>query len=173
MSYSNRVYENIIEVTWVFEQLEKTRDIKPFNVLVEELTTGSDAIKDTIIQIAEDFEKEYPEDYDWNATDTDYLTEIQLYAKEHLVEEFGSDSKKIKIGDTVKVIAATEDASYCDGRKREYIPIGTICTVKEINYNYDGSPYYGLLPVNQIDDGVYFCYLEDEFEKGYLEWVKD
>lgn len=24
----------------------------------------------------------------------------------------------INIGDTVKVIAATEDASYCDGRKR-------------------------------------------------------
>lgn len=85
---NNRVYENIIEVTWVFEQLEKTRDIKPFNVLVEELTTGSDAIKDTIIQIAEDFEKEYPEDYDWNATDTDYLTEIQLYAKKRLVEEY-------------------------------------------------------------------------------------
>jgi len=85
---NNRVYENIIEVTWVFEQLEKTRDIKPFNVLVEELTTGSDAIKDTIIQIAEDFEKEYPEDYDWNAADTEYLTEIQLYAKKRLVEEY-------------------------------------------------------------------------------------
>lgn len=85
----NRVYENIIEITWVFEQLEKTEDIKPFNVLVEELTTGSDAIKDTIIQIAEDFEKEYPDDYDWNAADTEYLTEIQVYAKERLVEEFG------------------------------------------------------------------------------------
>lgn len=85
---NNRVYENIIEVTWVFEQLEKTRDIKPFNVLVEELPTGSDAIKDTIIQIAEDFEKEYPDDYDWNAADTEYLTEIQLYAKKRLVEEY-------------------------------------------------------------------------------------
>ena len=85
---NNRVYENIIEVTWVFEQLEKSGDIKSFNVLVEELVTGSDAIKDTIIQIAEDFEKEYPDDYDWNASDTEYITEIQLYAKRHLVEEF-------------------------------------------------------------------------------------
>lgn len=85
---NNRVYENIIEVTWVFEQLEKSGEIKPFNVLVEELVTGSDAIKDTIIQIAEDFEKEYPEDYDWNAADTEYLTEVQLYAKRRLVEEF-------------------------------------------------------------------------------------
>ena len=40
----------------------------------------------------------------------------------------------LNIGDTVKVIAATEDASYCDGRKKEYIPIGTICTVKEIGH---------------------------------------
>lgn len=88
MSYSNRIYENIIEVTWMFDALERCGKIKPFNVLVEELTTGSDAIKDTIIQIAEDFEKEYPEDYDWNATDTDYLTEIQLYAKKCLVEEY-------------------------------------------------------------------------------------
>lgn len=31
----------------------------------------------------------------------------------------------LKVGDTVKVIAATEDAGYCDGRKIEYIPIGS------------------------------------------------
>ena len=170
---NNRVYENIIEVTWIFDALEKCGKIKPFNVLVEELTTGSDAIKDTIIQIAEDFENEYPEDYDWNAADTEYLTEVQLYAKRRLVEEFGSDSKKIKIGDIVKVIAATEDALYCDGRKREYIPIGTVCTVKEVNYEHDGSLNYGLLPVNQIDDGIYWDYLENEIEKGHLEWIKD
>lgn len=91
MSYSNRVHENIIEVTWVFEQLEKSGDIKPFNILVEELITGSDAIKETIIQIAEDFEKKYPKNYDWNAADTEYLTEIQLYAKKRLVEEFGKN----------------------------------------------------------------------------------
>ena len=77
------------------------------------------------------------------------------------------------IEDTVKVIAATEDALYCDGRKREYIPIGTVCTVKEVNYDYDGSPYYGLLPVHQIDDGRYWYYLENEIEKGHMEWIKD
>lgn len=90
MSYSNRVYENIIEITWVFDQLEKSGKIKPWNTLVEELVTGSDAIKETIIQIAEDFEKEYPEDYDWNAADTEYLTEIQKYASKCLMEEFGN-----------------------------------------------------------------------------------
>lgn len=91
MSYSNRVYENIIEITWVFDQLEKSGKIKPWNTLVEELVTGSDAIKETIIQIAEDFEKEYPEDYDWNATDTEYLTAIQLYAEKRLINEYGDE----------------------------------------------------------------------------------
>lgn len=79
----------------------------------------------------------------------------------------------LKVGDKVKVIAATEDASYCDGRKKEYIPIGTVCTVKGIGYCRNGSPYYGLLPVNKIDDGIYWCYLENELEKGHLEWVRD
>ena len=71
----------LLKLHGYLSSLKKTEDIKPFNILVEELVTGSDAIKDTIIQIAEDFEKEYPEDYDWNATDTEYLTEVQLYAK--------------------------------------------------------------------------------------------
>ena len=167
MSYNNRVYESIIEITWVFEQLEKSGDIKSFNVLVEELVTGSDAIKDTIIQIAEDFEREYPDDYDWNAADTEYLTEIAVYAKRRLVEEFGSDSKKIKIGDIVKVIAATKDVSNPD-KKKEYIPIGTICTVINIE-TFSNVVEYALNP----GDGFVFWYLEDELEKGHMEWIKD
>ena len=91
MSYSNRVYENIIEITWVFDHLEEGGKIKPFNVLVDELITGSDEIKETIIQIAEDFEKEYPDDYDWNAADTEYLTEIQKYAEKRLINEYGNE----------------------------------------------------------------------------------
>lgn len=91
MSYSNRVYENIIEITWVFDHLEEGGKIKPFNVLVDELITGSDEIKETIIQIAEDFEKEYPDDYDWNAADTEYLTEIQKYAEKRLINEYGDE----------------------------------------------------------------------------------
>ena len=163
----NRVYENIIEVTWVFEQLEKSGEIKPFNILVEELVTGSDAIKETIIQIAEDFEKKYPDDYDWNAADTEYLTEVQLYAKRRLVEEFGSDSKKIKIGDTVKVISDT--VSHWDPEERtQYIPIGTICTVIHIE-TFSDVVEYALDP----GDGFAFWYLEDEFEKGHMEWIKD
>ena len=109
MSYSNRVYENIIEITWVFDQLEKSGKIKPWNTLVEELVTGSDAIKETIIQIAEDFEKEHPEDYDWNAADTEYLTEIQLYAEKRLINECGKDKEELHCGDIVKMLSFVDE----------------------------------------------------------------
>lgn len=76
----------------------------------------------------------------------------------------------LKVGDTVKVI---DTCHYSDGREEEYIPIGTICTVEEVNHGEDGIVYYGILPDDENDIGVYFCYLENELEKGHLEWVKD
>ena len=75
--------------------------------------------------------------------------------------------RMIKIGDTVKVIAATEDASNPD-KKEEYIPIGTICTVINIE-TFSDVVGYALDP----GDGCAFWYLEDEFEKGHMEWIKD
>ena len=77
----------------------------------------------------------------------------------------------LKVGDTVKVIDKTH---YSDGSKKELISIGTICTVKELDYEEDGTPDYGLLPIDDSrDDGTYFYYLENELEKGHLEWIKD
>ena len=77
----------------------------------------------------------------------------------------------LKIGDTVKVISKTH---YSDGVEEEHIPIGTVCTVKEIDYDEEnGMPYYSLLPLKETDRKLYFCYLEDELEKGHMEWVKD
>lgn len=75
----------------------------------------------------------------------------------------------LKVGDTVKVIAATEDASYCDGRKKEYIPIGTICKVVETDIEDDGSQSCAV----DRGDGLAFWYKENELEKGHMEWVKD
>ena len=66
----------------------------------------------------------------------------------------------IKIGDTVKVIAATEDASNPD-KKKEYIPIGTICTVINIETFSDVVGYawiremdvrFGIWKVNLKED---------------------
>lgn len=75
----------------------------------------------------------------------------------------------LKIGDTVKVISDT--ASHWDPEERtEYIPIGTICKVIEIINESDGTPYYGIAPLDRDD---MFCYLESELEKGHVEWIKD
>lgn len=160
------IYENIIEVTWIFDDLIKKRKIKSWDELIDELPTGSDAIKGTIMQIAEDFEKEYDID-DWNETDMEYLSEITKYAKKRLIEEYGSGNSTIKVGDTVKIISKTH---YSDGTEEEHIPIGTVCTVKEITYDEkNGTPYYSLLPAKEADRGLYFCYLENELEKGHNE----
>lgn len=75
----------------------------------------------------------------------------------------------IKVGDTVKVIAATNDASYCDRRKKEYIPTGTICTVVDTGTNFDGLQVCFVNP----EDGCGYWYKENELEKGHLEWVRD
>lgn len=75
----------------------------------------------------------------------------------------------LKIGDTVKVIAATED--FADSKKkREYIPVGTICKVTGIEHEIDGSPFY---EIQSMSTGDVFYYLEEELEKGHMEWIKD
>ena len=75
----------------------------------------------------------------------------------------------LKVGDTVKVFAATEDAGYCDGRKKEYIPIGTICTVTNTYIGWGGEQICAVDP----GDGRAFWYKENELEKGHMEWIKE
>lgn len=75
----------------------------------------------------------------------------------------------LKVGDTVKVIAATEDAGYCDGRKIEYIPVGTICTVVKTDIKEDGTQSCAV----DTGDGYEWWYKADELEKGHMEWIKD
>ena len=75
----------------------------------------------------------------------------------------------LKIGDTVKVISDT--VSHWDPEERtQYIPIGTICTVTEVENGHDGTPYYEVTPLGR---DYSFCYLESELEKGHMEWIKD
>lgn len=75
----------------------------------------------------------------------------------------------LKVGDTVKVIATTNDASYCGGRKKEYIPIGTICTVVKTDIGKDGTQFCAVDSGNGYD----WWYKENELEKGHMEWIKD
>ena len=74
----------------------------------------------------------------------------------------------LKIGDTVKVIKPANN----DGELQEYIKIGTIYCVTEIGHEKDGTPYYGLVPIDKPHN-VVFYYVDNEIEFGHIEWVKE
>lgn len=90
--------ENIIEITWMFDSLMKSGEIKPWDMLTEEYY-GSDGIKAEFYQIARDFEKKYPYDTTWEDTELDYIEEIEKFSREKLIEKFGSyelkENKKV------------------------------------------------------------------------------
>lgn len=72
-----------------------------------------------------------------------------------------------EIGSFVKVMSKT----ISGGNTKELIPIGTICKIKEVCQEDDGTPYYGITPIDKED--VPFYYLEKELEKGQIVWVPD
>lgn len=71
------------------------------------------------------------------------------------------------IGDIVKIISKTE----LNGESKELLPIGTICRIEEVCQENDGTPSYGITPINQED--VLFYYLEKELERGQIVWVPE
>lgn len=84
--------EDVIEITWVFDGLIKSNEIKSWDEILENFC-GSDGIKHEIRKIAEDFEKKYPFDTTWEDTDLDYIEEIEKFAKEKLIEKFGKQNE--------------------------------------------------------------------------------
>ena len=77
--------------------------------------------------------------------------------------------------DIVKVLSATK---YKNGEEQEFFPIGTICRVVEVCdvKTEDGTEkYYGICrhEIKEPHVSDIFYYLENELEKGHLEWVKD
>lgn len=74
----------------------------------------------------------------------------------------------LKIGDTVKVLRTTE----VEGVQKELIRIGTICTVLEVCRNSDGSYYYGIADTQFHSRNINGYYLENELEKGHMEWIR-
>lgn len=79
----------------------------------------------------------------------------------------------INVGDTVKIVKETQKAGGEPGELFEYIKIGTICTVNDIDHLDNGTTAYECIPDDWRDDICGFWYLEDEIEKGHLEWIKD
>lgn len=89
--------EDVIEITWMFDGLEKSGKIKSWNDLMEEYS--SDVIKEEIKRIAKEFEKKYPFDTTWGDTELDYIVEIEKFSKEKLIEKFGKDHNEDCIPD--------------------------------------------------------------------------
>ena len=102
--------ENIVEITWMFDSLMKSGEIKPWDMLTEGYC-GSDGIKAEFYQIARDFEKKYPYDTTWEDTELDYIEEIEKFAREKLIEKFGSYELK----ENKKVLNWIEEALTCYG----------------------------------------------------------
>lgn len=78
----------------------------------------------------------------------------------------------LKVGDTVKVVSKTDCGG---GVMNELIPIGTICRVTEVCNDQEGI-YYGIVDIRTRECDEFMntgYYLENELEKGHLEWIKD
>lgn len=88
IDHTTRLIENAIEITWMFDAMEKDGRIKPWDDIIDSYPTGSDAIKDFIIQIAIEFEENYDGDENGRC---DYFEKIQEFAERRLREEYGVD----------------------------------------------------------------------------------
>lgn len=86
--HTTRLMENVIEITWAFDAMEKDGRIKPWNEIIDSSPAGSDAIRDFIIQIAIEFEEDYDGDENGRCN---YLEKIQEFAERRLQEEYGVD----------------------------------------------------------------------------------
>lgn len=71
-------------------------------------------------------------------------------------------------GDIVKVISTTE----WFGEPKEFIPIGSVCRIVNIDDSPSCGVAYCLVPCNASTGYEGYWYLESEVEEGHLEWVK-
>lgn len=122
--------ENAIEITWMFDSLMRFGEIKPWDMLTEEYC-GSDGIKEEFYEIAREFEKKYPYDTAWKNGNLDYLEEIEKFAREKLIEKFGSpelqESKKVIdwVNGALEHYGAEDIEVGIDGKHPEMITIYT------------------------------------------------
>ena len=83
-NYTTLCMDNAIEITWLYDELASEGKI-----LSVKNVGNSDCIKEIIIGIATDFEKEYG-DSDWS--EVDYLDCLRKFAEPKLVEEFAEEN---------------------------------------------------------------------------------
>lgn len=135
--------EDAIEITWMFDSLMRSGEIKPWDMLTEEYC-GSDGIKEEFYEIAREFEKKYPYDTTWEDGELDYLTEIEKFAREKLIEKFGSpelqENKKVLgwVEGALEHYGAEDIEVGRDNKHPEMITVYTDCSAYgELIARYD------------------------------------
>ena len=151
--------ENTIEITWMFDSLIRSGEIKPWDMLTEEYY-GSDGIKEEFYEIAREFEKKYPYDTAWGDGNLDYLEEIEKFAREKLIEKFGSpelqENKKVLgwVEGALEHYGAEDIEVSRDDKHPEIITVYTDCSAYgELIARYDKCDI-GVLKQQLEDMGI-------------------
>lgn len=114
--------EDVIEITWVFDELIHTGLIRSWNDMIDEF--GSSGFKNEIKEIAMEFEKKYPFETAWEDTKLDYIEEIEKFAKEKLIEIFGWKENEEYEPDMIDGITTCCGYDFgTDAKRGKYCPI--------------------------------------------------
>lgn len=115
--------EDVIEITWMFDGLVDSGKIKSWDEILDQ-EDGSAGIKNTIKEIAQEFEKKFPFETTWEDTELDYIEEIEKFAKEKLVEIFGRQEKEEYEPDMIDGVTTCCGFDFgTDMKKAKYCPI--------------------------------------------------
>lgn len=114
--------EDVIEITWVFDELIHTGLIRSWDDMIDEFS--SSGFKNYIKEIAREFENKYPFETTWEDTELDYIEEIEKFAKEKLVKIFGRQENEEYEPDMIDGITTCCGFDFgTDVKKAKYCPI--------------------------------------------------
>ena len=114
--------EDVIEMTWVFDELIHTGLIRSWDDMIDEF--GSSGFKNEIKEIAREFEKKYPFETAWEATDLDYIEEIEKFAREKLEEIFRRQENEEYEPDMIDGVTTCCGYDFgTDAKRGKYCPI--------------------------------------------------
>ena len=114
--------ENVIEITWVFDELIHTGLIRSWDDMIDEF--GSSGFKNEIKEIAREFEKKYPFEAAWEDTDLDYIEEIEKFAREKLEEIFRRQENEEYEPDMIDGVTTCCGYDFgTDAKRGKYCPI--------------------------------------------------
>lgn len=114
--------EDVIEITWVFDELIHTGLIRSWDDMIDEF--GSSGFKNEIKEIAREFERKYPFETAWEDTDLDYIEEIEKFAREKLEEIFRRQENEEYEPDMIDGVTTCCGYDFgTDAKRGKYCPI--------------------------------------------------